>query len=477
MTTPIKKRAGSGHVTALALGLVSLLVWAGLVLGSNFALHPVLSACGIAWLVTVGLPTSVGVAVAAMVWGRSEFTTGLSGFVVCAGLLGLVLQFGAARVWRVMQGTCGLRVRVLAGPWALIAATLSMGGLWVVRREAPPQAGLVDGHAHLFGDEGWPPIHNKSCGLSPAQKANPTYGLLMRLLGLPKEQREGLNERYVEALVRQAREARQRLGSLRVVLLAQDCRYTEAGEPDWEHSTVYVPNHHLFRIVERYPDLFIACPSLNPRRKDWEAELEYCLSQGAHVLKIHPPTQDVNPGDPRFRAFFRRCAEQGMGVMVHTGAEHSAPISSSTLGDPRLLKLALEEGCLVVAAHSGTKAFFDPPREDHFGDLAGLMMEHPRLYGDTAVLGSQFRWRCVPTIVETPQVLPRVVHASDWPFPSNAMVFWHRLHPFHLVALMAEPNLFVRDLRIKQALGLPIDGFTRMGGLLSSRASKERGSR
>lgn len=446
---------------AVVTGATSLVLWAGLAVGANFGVHPVITVAGLLWLFTAGLPTSLGVALAATLWGRFEPFTGLYGFLALAAGLGLAFQLIAglalarlSGVIRAVAETLG-RGRVAAGAGLLLAA--AGAALWLTHRPPAPLAGVIDAHAHLFGDQGWPPAHKQTCGLSPAQKANPSYGLLTRLLRLPPT--GDLNERYVEALVRQAREAREALGSFRVVLLAQDCRYTEAGEPDWTNSSVYVPNEHLFRVVARHPDLFIPCPSLNPQRKDWEAELDYCLAQGARVLKIHPPTQAVNAGDPRFRAFYRRCAEKGMRIMVHTGTEHSAPIASQTLGDPRLLRLALEEGCTVIAAHSGTRAFFNPPDEDHFADLVALTAQHPRLYADTAVLGSQFRWRCIPEIVGTPSVLPRMLHASDWPFPANALVFWHRLHPLTLAGLMAEKNLFLRDLRLKQALGMPEESF------------------
>jgi hypothetical protein len=35
-----------------------------------------------------------------------------------------------------------------------------------------------------------------------------------------------------------------------------------------------------------------------------------------------------------------------------------------------------------------------------------------------------------------------MLHVCEWPFPSNAMVFWYRLHPFIVVELMADKNLF-----------------------------------
>jgi len=96
----------------------------------------------------------------------------------------------------------------------------------------------------------------------------------------------------------------------------------------------------------------------------------------------------VDPSEPRFRKFYQKCAQSGVRIMVHTGTEHSALITSQRLGDARLLNLALSEGCTVIAAHSATRAFFDPPAENFFPFLEEIMRDQPRLYGDTAVLGS-----------------------------------------------------------------------------------------
>lgn len=460
-------------VLSLLTGVVSLGIWAALGLGANFGVHPVLATVGMLWLATAGIPASVGVAVAATIWGHADLLSGLKGFLVLSAALGLALQFAA--VFLLRQAAC--RARATGRPWqlgrmAMAAAMVGLVGwmvLWITHSPVTLPPRVIDGHAHLFGDAGWPPVHGKTSGLSPAQKSNPTYATLMRLLRLPPT--GDVDTLYVEELVRQAREARQTLGSFRVVLLAQDCRYTESGEPDWDHSTVYVPNARLFQVVSNHADLFLPCPSINPQRKDWQTELDYCLAQGARVLKIHPPTQAVDPSHPRFREFYRRCALAGMRIMVHTGSEHSAPIASATLGDPRLVQLALDEGCTVIAAHAGTKAFFDPPGEDHFQDLVAMMARYPRLYADTAVLGSQFRWRCVPSMVRTDSVLTRMLHASDWPFPANSLVFWHRLHPFTVVELMAERNLFVRDARLKFALGMPPESFERIGDMLGEKSA------
>jgi len=173
----------------------------------------------------------------------------------------------------------------LAAHAGLSPAITVIGLVWLAT------VGLSDS----VGDQGWPRVHQETCGLSLAQKANVSCKAMSPLLQIPTT--SNADDLYVEALVRQAREARQRLGSFRVVLLAQDCRYTESGEPDWTNSSVYVPNTRLFQVVSNPSDLFLPCPSINPQRKDWQAKLQYCLAQGARVLKIHSPTQPVDASD------------------------------------------------------------------------------------------------------------------------------------------------------------------------------------
>ena len=154
--------------------------------------------------------------------------------------------------------------------------------------------------------------------------------------------------------------------------------------------------------------------------------------------------------------------------MVHTGAEHSSDIVGDEYSDPSRLRPALEEGCPVIAAHSGMGSFFDDEYlfERFFQNLVGLTKRFPNLYCDSAVLASAFRWRNLPRILEEPNVLERLVHASDYPFPSNALVFWNHLSPFRLLKLCSESNLLERDHRLKRALGLPPAVFGRGAALL-----------
>jgi predicted TIM-barrel fold metal-dependent hydrolase len=167
---------------------------------------------------------------------------------------------------------------------------------------------------------------------------------------------------------------------------AWDGRYDASGH-DWEATTsLYVPNEYLLQVVKAYPELFLACGSVNPKRRDWKEELDRCADAGARMVKVHPPTMDVDASEPRYRPFYRHCAERKVILMFHTGAEYSADITGTAVCDPARLELALEVGCTVVAAHAGTSAFFDDVNYlASFANLEKLIRRYPNLYFDTSV--------------------------------------------------------------------------------------------
>ena len=339
---------------------------------------------------------------------------------------------------------------------------LAIAGLGVAgcssRPIAQPRAPIVDFHVHLMGvgDGG------TGCFLSPAQRELRNYRFLLTLLGLSENGR--MDQDYVEFLVRQLRAS----SIAQAVLVGQDKRYDGNGHPDDEATAFYVPNDYVFQIVRQYPELFVPCVSINPKRRDAMDELEKCAADGARVLKIHPPIQDVDPAAERFRPFYRRVAELDIVLMVHTGAEHSAVVVDDALSDPAGLAPALEEGCTVVAAHSGMSAVFDDTSSfrDFFPNLIALAERFPNLYCDSAVLASMFRWRNIPQLLDNEILSERLVHASDFPFPSNALVFWNRLSPAQTLRLCSESNLFERDYRIKHGLGVSVGAFERGAQLL-----------
>ncbi len=315
--------------------------------------------------------------------------------------------------------------------------------------QAPAPPGAFDAHVHLFGtgDGG------SGCFLSDAQRQHLNYRFFLRLLDLREDGR--MDQTFVERLLAQLRASPVR----QALLFAQDGRCDRQGRIDRRATHFYTPNDWLFAICARAPDRLLPCASINPKRRDALDEAVRCHALGARAIKVHPPTQDVDPADPAFRPFWRKLAELGLVLVVHTGTEHASAVTSYEVCDPARLEPALQEGCTVVAAHAGFGSFLDGL--DFFPSLQTLVRRYDRLWCDTAVLASTFRWRNLPRLLQDEAVLARTIHASDWPFPSNPAVFWNRLRPGTLGRLSGEDNLFTRDLELKRGLGLPEECFTR----------------
>ena len=309
----------------------------------------------------------------------------------------------------------------------------------------------LDLHVHLFGtgDGG------SGCRVSERVARGLSFKVLQAKLRI-RQRAKTQDEGYVLALA----ELLEASGLTKGVILAQDAVYDAAGKPEWGKTHCYVPNDYLFEVVARYPERMLPCVSINPDRADAAGELERCVEKGARVLKIHPPIQGVDVADKRHAGFFRRCSELEVVIMVHTGHEHSAPVLDVELGDPRRLEQGLDLGCTVVACHAGTGWPLDRP--DMLPHFLAMVRKYPSLWGDTAVLGSAGRVRDVPRLLADDVAKSRLLHGSDFPFPSHPLAFAATIGLANAYRLQRVPNPIQQDLALKEALGF-------------GRASAERG--
>jgi predicted TIM-barrel fold metal-dependent hydrolase len=304
----------------------------------------------------------------------------------------------------------------------------------------------LDLHVHLFGvGEG-----GTGCRMSTAITDGLSFKFLVFALRL-RDARKTLDERYEEVLAEQV----QGSGLTCVALLGQDAVYDMHG----------MPNDYVFDVVARHPRTMVPCPSINPDRADALEELERCHELGARLFKIHPPTQGVDVADAKHARFFRRAAELEMVVLVHTGHEHSAPVIDKHLASPRKLQLALDLGCTVIACHTGSGRQTDAP--DQLPEFLALIKRYPKLWGDTAVLGTSGRVRDFirlldePLIRDRPLVRDRLLHGSDFPFPAAPAAFAARIGEEAARRIEREQNWLKKDLDLKEALGVGMAGARR----------------
>ncbi len=329
-------------------------------------------------------------------------------------------------------------VGALTSPWLASQLAVASGA----DVSTPPPT--LDIHVHLFGiGEG-----GTGCRIAKSITDGLQFRYLIALLGL-RVPGKTLDNRYEEELAEQVKSS----GLSKAAILGQDAVYDRNGQPDWDRTSFYVPNDYVFDVVARHTQTMIACPSINPDRADALNELLRCHAKGARLLKIHPPTQGVNIADRKHAQFFRCCGELNMVVLVHTGHEHSAPVIDKNLAAPHRLELALDQACTVVACHAGTGWITDTP--DQLPEFLSLLKRYPKLWGDTAVLGTIGRVRDFGRLLDDEQfVRSRLLHGSDFPFPASPLAHATRIGMDEAQRLEKESNLLKKDFNLKEALGI-----------------------
>ncbi len=311
----------------------------------------------------------------------------------------------------------------------------------------------IDAHSHVFC---WG--ENPTEGyLSEKTRRSWLTRLLLKATGIENEEGETLSQKMRSRLIRQLNESRLNYA----VVLAQDAVYRTDGSRDDSSTHFFVANDYVLDLARDCPKVLPGC-SINPWRSDAIQELERCYALGARLIKIHTAIQGVDPARKEFDPFYRRAAQLGVALTFHTGYEHSCTVVSQAYTNPARLERALGHGGIIIAAHCGTCAFFDP--ENYYADFIRMMEANENLYGDTAIMASIIRWRSLWKLAaEKESVRARILHGSDYPFPP------HRLPYIFRVGLFPKErrNAFDLDLRIKQSFEFG-DGYANLISTLLS---------
>lgn len=239
----------------------------------------------------------------------------------------------------------------------------------------------------------------------------------------------------------------------RAVLLGFDAAYTPDGRPDEPNTLAVMPNDLIFEAAEKYPEI-LPGPSVNPYRPDALEELERYRERGAVLIKWVPNTQLMDPADERIAPFYGKMAALGLPLLTHTGYEHAMKAPRQDFGDPRRLRLPLECGVTVIAAHAGASGIHDPV--EYFPHFIAMLGEFPNLYGDMAALTWINRKKYLVDMVrELPHAFARMVHGTDYPVPVWPAFFREFLGAGRTVSMTMSRNYFDVEAEIKMATGMP----------------------
>lgn len=115
-----------------------------------------------------------------------------------------------------------------------------------------------------------------------------------------------------EDLVRDMDEA----GVERSVILGQDMRSVRKKE----YKNYTLPNEELKRLVDKYPERFVAFGAVDPRKDDALRKLQVmALDYGFKGVKFHCDALGLYPNDKMLYPIYEKCVEYGLVVLHHTG--------------------------------------------------------------------------------------------------------------------------------------------------------------
>lgn len=244
------------------------------------------------------------------------------------------------------------------------------------------------------------------------------------------------------------------------VVVAMDWPYDNDGQKRPDLGELYVPNRFVGETAKDFAHLHFGA-SVHPGRADAIDELHWSKENGAVLLKWLPNIQNIDPSDERFVRFYQTLVELDLPLLTHVGAEDSFSQANDKLGDPKLLRLPLECGVRVVAAHVASSG--SNHGQENFDRLLEMMPFYPNLTADISTLTQFNRKKYLSRVLKDPRLEGRLMYGTDHPLTNTPLVtplqFPLNLSLSDLWNLWRVENPWDRDVKLKAALGVPPEVF------------------
>lgn len=372
---------------------------------------------------------------------RRRFLSATGALALSSGLTGCKLPFTFEQ---------GAMHPCLPGlPLALGAHPLVLAALANIRSDQ-----VWDCHAHLLGNgkeaTGIWVDPDFDAGNGIRNKIQRTMFANSACLG---ENEAKWDSRMVERLAQLAAELPM---GFKVMVMAFDFTYDEAGKRRDDLTTFSVPNQHAAKVAATNRARFEWTASVHPWRPDAIDELNWCHANGARAVKWLPPSMGIDLAHPKCTPFYRRMRELDLPLLTHVGKELSVRgAHREEFGHPLALRHALGEGVRVIAAHCASLG--ESPDTDKPGapmtanfDLFGRLMDDPKneklLFGDISAMILFNRDDAMPRLMDREAWHGRLLNGSDYPLP-GVMPVVSIQHFVELGLLKSDAVPVLRDLR------------------------------
>lgn len=323
------------------------------------------------------------------------------------------------------------------------------------------QKQIIDLHVHVAGIG----AGGSGCYVSPKLRRNWRYRTYLKAFGIREKELLAEGDRLVFQRISETILASRAVSE--AVVFALDGVVDEKGELDLARTEVYIPNDFVASETAKYPNLYFGA-SVNPYRRDAVERLEQVSQQGAVLIKWLPAIQQIDPADQTLVPFFEKLMELDLVLLTHTGDEKSFTRSEPHLGDPERLRLPLTMGVKIIAAHAATTGKNEG--EANMERLLRMFPAYPTLFTDISSLTQLNKLPYLPRLLKNHSVHDRLVYGTDFPLINTPLVspwyYFFRLPWREMWKISALRNPWDRDVRLKFALGVPPEVFSRGKALL-----------
>jgi predicted TIM-barrel fold metal-dependent hydrolase len=328
---------------------------------------------------------------------------------------------------------------------------------------------IVDAHVHVaglgYGDSG--------CFINSTMRDNFRFPFYLWAMGVTEEELQQHGDRIL--LEKLSHDIAESKTVDKAVILAMDGYVTADGRLDREQTQVFVPNDYVAAETANFDNLLFGA-SINPNRKDAVERLRTAYRNGAVLVKWIPSIMNIDPADRRHVAFYQAMAELGIPLLTHAGMEMSFANARNELSDPDKLRLPLEQGVIVIAAHIATTG--ESEGQDNFERILPMFNEYENLYTDISSLTQINKLSYLARALKIEGLEQRMIFGSDWPLQFFPLVSpWYHVNHIGLSAawdIGEFENQWDRDVAIKRAFGVSDQVFSRTAELLKVQADGPR---
>jgi len=321
---------------------------------------------------------------------------------------------------------------------------------------------LIDCHVHLAAL----PDGDNGCYISPKMLRSPLFRFLLWKHQLSPSNPRDANRKYLDDLLTELRASRH---VQKAVILGMDGVYDQNGRLDQAHTDFLISNDYVLKTARAYPNEFLAGVSINPQRRDAIDEVHRCADAGAVLVKVLPNAKQFDPANPQYKPFYRALAERKLPFLSHVGYEFSLIGKDQSVGDPGRLKVALDEGATVIAAHACSYGLI--LYEKFLPTLRDLVKRYPHFYADISALTLPNRLRMLLHLRQYPEIHERLLFGTDYPLSVFHIAAWGRVAIGTLCDMIRTKNRFDRQVAVCRGLGL---GFRSLGEIVAQPKSSHR---